>query len=132
MVSRITMTTIETRTRMPTKIATVIPIAAPTPAPDDGVVEAGRAGSHAWPFQCHNRSWENAGLHWAPSHHQKPSAENRVWAAAGGGAPGSPMTEAYPRGPVSFSSGPQVESGIDEGGHPGKGNGQSPSPSDAN
>jgi hypothetical protein len=25
-----------------------------------------------------------------PSHHQNPSAENRVWAAAGGGAPGSP------------------------------------------
>ena len=84
------MTAMETSTRTPMKITTVIPIAAPAPGPDERVAAAGWPGSQVWPFQRQSRSWDSAGFHSEPSHHQKPSAENRVCAAAGGGAPGSP------------------------------------------
>src|SRR6202158_894096 len=89
MVSRITTTTIETRTTTPKKTATVMPIAAPAPGPEEPA-GGSRDGLPARPFQRHTRSSESAGFHADPSHHQTPSAEKRVWAAGVVGVPGSP------------------------------------------
>src|SRR5487761_1447205 len=60
-VSTITAVMIATRTRTPANMATVRPIASPTPEPL--VAEAGAAGSQACPFQRHRRSGETAGFH---------------------------------------------------------------------
>jgi hypothetical protein len=43
-------------------------------------------GTQPWPVHRHSLSCEYAGLHSAPSHHQKPSAEKWVWGEGGGGA----------------------------------------------
>ena len=69
------------------KIPTVISTAVPAPPCAWGAPGwAGAcAGTHVWPFHRHSRSGETAGFHDAPSHHQKPSSENLVLGAAGGG-----------------------------------------------
>src|SRR5438270_1659709 len=83
MVSRMTVTRIETSTSAPRKMPTVTSTATPVPPPPPCAGAAGAwAGCQVWPFQRHNRSGDTAGFHDAPSHHQKPSSENRVW---GGG-----------------------------------------------
>src|ERR1700730_12270792 len=76
MTRRITITSTDTRMRMTTK-----PPAKPSARPmlePEPVVAAARAGTQAWPSQRHSRSCENAGLHSAPSHHQKPAAAKRA------------------------------------------------------
>ncbi len=85
MVSRITVTRIETRIRTSTNTPTVMPTAMPTFPPVGAAgPPASVAGSQAWPFQRHRRSGDTAGFHEAPSHHQKPSSENLAWLGAGG------------------------------------------------
>src|SRR3989442_7820176 len=68
MVSRITVTTIETRIRTSTNTPTVMPTAMPT-FPPDGAAGPPHcvAGAHAWPFQRHKRAGENRRLHPVPA-----------------------------------------------------------------
>src|SRR5258706_8559511 len=85
MVSRITVTRIETRIRTSTNTPTVMPTAMPTFPPVGAAgPPAWVAGSQAWPFQRHRRSGDTPGVHEAPPHHQKPSSENLAWLCPGG------------------------------------------------
>src|SRR5439155_14720777 len=85
MVSRITVTTIETRIRTSTNTPTVIPTAMPTFPPDGAAGPPDCvAGAHAWPFQRPRRPGDTAGLHEAPSPHQNPPSEYLLCLAAEG------------------------------------------------
>src|ERR1700682_1914425 len=77
-----------TRMTMPTRT----PITIQSVPPEADAEPPGRAGSQVDPVQRHRRSSDIAGLHCAPSHHQKPSAEKRVCNEVGAAGPGFPPT----------------------------------------
>jgi glucose-1-phosphate thymidylyltransferase len=77
-------TTIATTTRTP-RNAKTRPIVSPTAEPELPPPPAVLAGTQAIPVHRQSPSGESAGLHSAPSHHQKASAEKRV--SGGGGDP---------------------------------------------
>src|ERR1700681_4614676 len=75
-------------TRMTTPTST--PITIQTVPPEVDAEPPGRAASQVDPVQRHRRSSDIAGLHCAPPHHQKPSAEKRVCVEVCAGGPGFP------------------------------------------
>src|SRR5258706_3505338 len=84
MVSRITVTRIETRIRTSTNTPTVMPTAMPTFPPVGAAgPPAWVAGSQAWPFQRHRRAGDNPRLHQGPAHPQETSSGEPAWLGAG-------------------------------------------------